>query len=131
MNCTPRRVVQAVLIVVGVIHLLPLPGVLGSARLAALYGLPFDEPNLGLLMRHRAVLFGLLGACLLCAAFRPAWHTWALVGAAVSVLSFLTLAWSAGGALNAQVQRVVIADLVALVCLAVAGIGHALDQSPR
>jgi hypothetical protein len=131
MNQTTNRVVQALLIVVGIIHLLPLPGVLGGERLAALYGLSFGEPNIALLMRHRAVLFGLLGAFLLLAAFKPAWHLLALVAAAVSVLSFLALAWLAGGAFNTQIQRVVVADIVALVCLAVAAIDHALDRTPR
>lgn len=56
-----RYLVSAMLVVVAVIHLLPLSGVLGSERLAALYGLSFNEPNLAILMRHRAVLFGLLG----------------------------------------------------------------------
>jgi hypothetical protein len=121
-----HRVVPAMLVVVGIIHLLPLSGVLGSERLAALYGLNVDEPNLALLMRHRSVLFGLLGAFLLFAAFKPALQTLALVGAAVSVLSFLALAWSADGVVNAQVQRVVIADVAALVCLVVAGVVHAL-----
>jgi hypothetical protein len=121
-----QRVVPALLVVVGIVHLLPLPGVLGSERLAALYGIGFDEPNLALLMRHRAVLFGMLGAFLLFAAFKPAWHTLALVGAAVSVLSFLALAWLTDGVVTAQVQRVVVADLVALVCLAVAAAVHAL-----
>ena len=49
------------LVVVGIIHLLPLSGVLGAERLAALYGLPFAESYPAILMRHRAVLFGLLG----------------------------------------------------------------------
>lgn len=122
-----HRVVPVLLIVIGVIHLLPLPGVLGSERLAMLYGLNFDEPNMALLMRHRAVLFGLMGALLLFAAFKPALHALALAGAAVSVLSFLWLAWQVGG-INAQVQRVVIADIVALVCVVAAGVVHALVQ---
>jgi hypothetical protein len=125
-----QRVVPVLLIVIGLIHLLPLPGVLGGERLAALYGLRFDEPNLALLMRHRAVLFGVMGAFLLFAAFKPSLHTMALVGAAVSVLSFLWLAWQEGG-INAHVQRVVIADLVALVCIVVAGLVHALARAQR
>ena len=59
-----RYLVPAMLILVGLIHLLPLSGVLGSERLASLYGLSFSEPNLAILMRHRAVLFGLLGVLL-------------------------------------------------------------------
>ena len=38
-----KYLVTATLIVVGVIHLLPLSGVLGSARLTSLYGLDFNE----------------------------------------------------------------------------------------
>ncbi|WP_211163693.1 hypothetical protein [Azoarcus taiwanensis] len=48
-------------IIVGIIHLLPLAGVLGADRLASLYGIAFDEPKTVIPMRHRAVLFGLLG----------------------------------------------------------------------
>lgn len=119
-----RYLVSAMLIVVAVIHLLPLSGVLGPARLAALYGIAFDEPNLQILMRHRAVLFGLLGAFLLLAAFQPSLQLIALVAGFVSVVSFLWLAWSVGG-YNAQVGRVFIADIVALVCLVVGAVAYA------
>lgn len=117
-----RHLVSAMLIVAGVIHLLPLSGVLGAERLAALYGLPFAEPNLAILMRHRAMLFGLLGVFLCIAAFRPAWQPAAFVAGFVSVLSFLLLARMEGG-YNAQVGRVVVADWVALGCLVAGGVG--------
>lgn len=51
-----HHLVSAMLVVVGVIHLLPLSGVIGGGQLSALYGLPFDEPNLAILMRHRCVV---------------------------------------------------------------------------
>ncbi|QTN30766.1 phosphopantetheine adenylyltransferase [Rhodoferax sp. AJA081-3] len=118
---------MAMLMVVGIIHLLPMSGVLGTERLAALYGLPINEPNLAILMRHRAVLFGLLGLFLVYAAFRPGLQTLAFVAGFASVLSFLWLAWSQGG-YNPQIQRVVIADVVALVCLVLGGLVHAYRQ---
>ncbi|MFP5357992.1 MAG: phosphopantetheine adenylyltransferase, partial [Gammaproteobacteria bacterium] len=83
------------------------------------YGLPFSEPNLAILMRHRAVLFGLLGLFLVVAAFWPAVQLAAVLAGLVSVLSFLWLALATGG-YNAQLARVVVADGVALVCLLVA-----------
>ena len=116
-----KYLVSAMLIVVGVIHLLPLSGVLGSARLTTLYGLDFNEQNLEILMRHRAVLFGLVGAFMVFAAFKPAYQTVAFVGGFISVLSFLYLAWSVGG-YNTQVGRVVLADVVALGCLIVGSV---------
>lgn len=113
------KLTSALLIVAGIIHLLPISGLLGAERLAALYGLSFSEPNLLILMRHRAVLFGLLGALLVWAAFRPSLQPAAMLGGLVSVLSFLLLAWLTPG-YNAALRKVVIADWVALVCLALA-----------
>jgi hypothetical protein len=72
-------------------------------------------------MRHRAVLFGLLGAFLVYAAFRPELQAIALVAGFVSVVSFLAIAWSVGG-YNAAIGRVVTADLVALACLIIAAV---------
>ena len=118
-----RYVVPAMLMVAGLIHLLPLSGVLGIERLAALYGGSFNEPNLAILMRHRAVLFGLIGSFLLLAAFKPALQTIALVGGMISVASFLYLAWAVGG-YNAQISRVFLVDVVILICLVVGAIAH-------
>ncbi len=118
------------LAVVAVIHLLPAVGVLGAARLETLYGITVQEPNLAILMRHRAVLFALLGVFLLVAAGRPAWQPAALVAGFVSVLSFLALAWSVGGT-NAQLARVVTADLVALACLVVGAAAYVQQARGR
>jgi len=123
-----RYLVSASLIVAGIIHLLPLSGAMGTGRLAALYGLDFSEPNLSILMRHRAVLFGLLGAFLVFAAFKPSLQAIAFVAAFVSVLSFLLLAWSNGG-YNALVGRVVTADLVALVALVIGAAAYAMTSN--
>ena len=120
-----RHTVSVMLLVVAVIHLLPMVGVLGAARLAALYGVALEGPNLVILMRHRAVLFGLLGALMALAACRPSLQLLALAVGGVSVLSFLCLAWAVGG-YNAQMGRVVVADVVAAICLIVGTIAYAL-----
>ncbi|MBC9252631.1 phosphopantetheine adenylyltransferase [Pseudomonas alcaligenes] len=117
------KLIALLLLVAGIIHLLPLSGVLGGARLSALYQLPLDEPNLQLLMRHRAVLFGLLGTLLVAAAFIPGLRNLALLGGLLSVVSFLLLAWSAP-LYNEALRRVVIADWVALGCLLLATVLH-------
>ncbi len=122
-----RYVVSTMLIIVGIIHLLPVIGVLSSERLTALYGISFSDPNTEILMRHRAVLFGLLGLFLLYAAFQPSLQVIAFVAGLVSVLSFLVLAWSIGG-YNAQVARVFTADIVALVCLIIGALGYVYLQ---
>jgi len=122
-----RYLVSAMLVIVAIIHLLPLSGVLGGERLAALYGLSFNDPNLAILMRHRAVLFGLLGLFLLFAAFRPQFQAIAFIAGFVSVVSFLWLAWSVGG-YNMQIARVFTADIVALGCLIIGFVAYMYIQ---
>jgi len=122
-----RYLVSAMLVIVAIIHLLPLSGVIGSERLASLYGISFAEPNIAILMRHRAVLFGLLGLFLLFAAFAPRLQVSAFVIGFVSVVSFLWLA-SSVGSYNAAIGRVVTADIVALVCLIVGAAAYAYVQ---
>jgi hypothetical protein len=114
-----NKLITALLLVAGIIHLLPLAGVLGGERLNALYGLVLDEPNLQILMRHRAVLFGLLGALLAASAFVRNLRGLALFGGLVSTLSFLLLIWSAP-LYNEALRRVAVADWVALACLLLA-----------
>ena len=111
-----RYVVMISLCVAAVVHLLPLIGVLGTDRLQSLYGVAIEGPDLQILMRHRAVLFGLLGTYLLAAAFIPVLQPTALGAGLVSVLSFLALAWTTEG-YNASIARVVAVDVVALVAL--------------
>ena len=123
-----RFIVPAMLLAVGIIHILPLSGVLSAARLFDLYGISFEDPNLEILMRHRAVLFGLLGIFLISSAFLPNLQLAALITGFVIVVSFLYLAYSVGG-YNDQVNRIVTADKVALVCLLVGSIAYAISYS--
>jgi len=122
-----RYLVSAMLLVAAVIHLLPVSGALGAEHLARLYGVTFEEPNLAILMRHRAVLFGMLGALLASAAFVPALQVLAFIAGFISVGSFLLIAWLVGG-YTAQVGRVFTVDLVAAACLVVGAVAYVLAR---
>lgn len=114
-----RWIGSACILLLAVIHLLPLSGVLGAARLQTLYGIGIESPELAILMRHRAVLFGLIGMALLASLFKPALQDAALIAAAVSVVSFLVIALTTGG-YNSAIARVVAVDGLALAALGVA-----------
>jgi len=114
-----EKIISFLLIVAGIILLLPVIGVIGAERLAIMYGISFQEPNLLILMRHRAVLFGLLGTFIIYAAFRPSIQPLALLAGFIGAGSFIVLA-KAVGAYNATISKVVLADIVAVVCLVVA-----------
>jgi hypothetical protein len=116
--------IRALFVIVALVNLLPVSGLLGAARLEALYGLRLEGADLVLLMRHRAVLFGLVGTLLLVAAFRPVLRPVAAALGLVSMLSFVALAWPPG-AQGLALQRVFWVDVVAsLLLLAAIGLQH-------
>ena len=115
-----RWIVPAMLALVALIHLAPLAGLLGVARMEAAYGVQIAGPDLGVLMRHRAVMFGLLGGFMLLAMFVRALQPWALGLALLSAGAFVLLAWSTPGH-NANLARVALVDVFA-VLLALTGL---------
>jgi hypothetical protein len=125
-----RRVVSALFVIVALVNLLPASGALGAARLEALYGMAFEDAGLVLLMRHRAILFGLVGGLLLAAAVRPALRPTAATLGLGSMLSFVALAWPPG-AQGAALQRVFWVDAVASLLLALAVWLAARLERPR
>jgi hypothetical protein len=82
-----------------------------------------DDPNLQILMRHRAVLFGIVGGLLLAAAFHPPLRSLGYAAGFASMLSFLLIAWLVGG-YSGEIQRVILIDVVGIAALA----GAALVQ---
>ena len=114
-----KHAIAALLLVVAAIKLLPLAGVAGGEVLERLYGIEVRDPNLELLLRHRAVLFGLLGALIAAGALYRPLRMLAFGGAWASVLSFLVLA-AGTEPRNDAVGRVISADFVALAALVVA-----------
>lgn len=114
-----RVIIAGLMLVIAVIHLLPISGLFGTERLMALYGVEVVDSNSEILMRHRAVLLGLLGAFFAYAAFLPAVQPIAFVAAFISVASFFWLCFSVGE-FNDEIRRVVIADIVASLSLIVA-----------
>lgn len=113
------QLVSAVLIIVGLIHIYPLRGVLGTEALAALYGTGLLDRDVQLLLQHRAVLFGIQGIFFIISAFLPAYQWAALSVGIISTASFIGFAW-AQGEYHPLIQRVVIADYVALLLLLIA-----------
>jgi hypothetical protein len=125
-----RRVIQASLLVAGLIHFLPITGVLGADRLTSMYAIPFTDPNLAILMRHRAIMLGLLGGFVLYAVFRPAMRVPAIALGGVSLASIVALAWSTGG-YNEALARVILADSIAVACFLVAAALTVVDRRGR
>lgn len=107
------------LAVAGIINLLPLMGVLSAARLEKLYGLEVADPNLEILLRHRAVLFGIVGALLFASILKPSWQTPAITAGFISMISFILFTFTVTG-YSGGFRHIVIADVIGIAALCVA-----------
>lgn len=119
----PQTIITVCLLGASVIHLLPIVGVLGSGQLAKLYGVAISDPNLLLLMRHRAVLFGLFGLVLLWSAFYSPIRTIVILIGLASTISFVLLTML-DQTYNQQISKVIKADIVAIILLFIAAAQH-------
>ena len=111
----------------GVIHILPVVGLLGRPLLERAYGIHLGEgQDLVILMQHRALLFGLLATACLLAVGMPSWRTPVGIGVLISMLGFVLIAgWQPHGA---AVARVMWVDVGASLLVAV---GLLLHIKPR
>lgn len=112
----PAKLVAGGLVLAGIINLLPVVGMAGGAWLRSLYGLEIRSLDLEILLRHRAVLFGIVGGLLLLAAFRPGLRDVAVLVAGASMMSFIVIALLVGG-YGPAIRKVVIVDIVGLLAL--------------
>ncbi len=122
------KIASLLLLVVGVINVLPVLGVFSAARLSQAYGIELDGNDLVILMRHRALLFGVLGGFILYSVFVPGYQAAAMVMAAVAMLGYIFLVWQVGG-YNASLYKVMLVDLVGIVCLAGAALIRCLSPA--
>jgi hypothetical protein len=105
------------LFVSALIHLLPVSGVTGAAALRRLYAIEVVDANTSILLRHRALLFGLLGVVMLVAIGVPSIRVPVMAAALFSAASFIVVAMWVGG-YNAALSRVIAADAVVSALLA-------------
>lgn len=104
------------LVVVGLINLGPVLGVISAQRLASAYSITLAGNDLAILLRHRALLFGILGAFILYAAFNPLYQPAAMVMAGVSMVGFVGLVLGTGG-YNEALGKVLFVDVLGIVFL--------------
>jgi len=119
------KFIGAVLFLVGFMNFYPMVGVLSADRLAALYGVRVSGSDLLILMRHRAILFGILGAFLMFSAFEPSVRLFAISAGLASMLSFVILAMLIGE-YGSHIRKIVLVDAAGSVALLIALLGICL-----
>ena len=112
----------------GIINFLPLAGIVSASALEKAYGITIADSNLEVLLRHRALLFGIVGGFVLFSVIRPVFQTVALVLAGISMFGFVVVALTVGG-YNDELSRILLVDLVGLLFLTIAAFLKMRSQS--
>jgi hypothetical protein len=103
-------------LIAGLINFAPIVGVLSTDRMQDLYGITIEYPDLAILMRHRAILFGIVGGIMLAAVVQPSLRPLALLIGLASMLPFMALVFSIPDA-GEKLHRIAVIDLVATILL--------------
>jgi hypothetical protein len=111
-----HKLAGVLMVVSAIIHFIPVMGVLGQAHLVRLYGVPIVDANLLILMRHRALLFGIVGLLLLWGAFRREARDLACCVGLASAASYLVIAGVSPN-MNAALRQVFWADVIVVLAL--------------
>jgi hypothetical protein len=104
------------LVLVGLMNLYPVIGVLSADTLASLYGVTIIDNDLLIMMRHRAILLGIIGIFMVLSAFRPNMQTAAIVVGLVSMVTFIGLVLGTGD-YGESIKRVMVADVIGTLVL--------------
>lgn len=113
---TRSKIVMGLFLLAGLINFTPLAGVLGDEMLNNAYGVSIESAELSLLLRHRAILFGIIGGLLLVAAFRPSLRPVATACGMASMVSFGLLFWITQPS-SSELMGVLKFDVVGIVAL--------------
>ncbi len=125
-----ERIVRALIVLAGLINFAPVIGAFSGARIESLYGVELADPTLEILLRHRAVLFGLLGGFMIIAAFKRQLHATAIIGGLIAMLSFIGF-YYVNDDQPASLMSIVYADIVGVVLLGLAGFMNLVESKQR
>ncbi|MEU2033276.1 hypothetical protein [Nocardia amamiensis] len=122
-----RHAGRALLAAAGLLNTAPAIGAVAPQGMYAAYGIAAADRDLEVVLRHRAVLFAVVGIGLLLAILRPALRPIAVCANAISFGGFLVLV-IVGGPVGPGLMRVAAFDVVGLVAL---GVGVACLRDER
>lgn len=107
------------LFVAGVINLLPSLLAFLPDQIAKSYGIPIPNANYELLLRHRAILFGIIGGLMIYSALVKKHYELSTITGLVSMTSFIILYFIIGNDINQELKKVMIYDFVATIILCI------------
>lgn len=107
------------LFIAGVINLLPSVLAFLPDKISKSYGIEIPNENYELLLRHRAILFGIIGGLMIYSAVAKKHYEVSTVIGLISMISFIVLFFQIGGDINSELKKVMSIDIVGTVILCI------------
>jgi hypothetical protein len=119
---------RVILFLTGIVNLLPALLAFMPQRMEQTYGIQLPDGNYALLMRHRAVLFGIVGGLMLFSAISRQHYSLACIVGLVSMVSFIVLYYLIGpNQIHIALKKIMWTDVIASVVLIIAWVLHSLS----
>ena len=114
-----ENIYRIALFLAGMINLLPAFLAFIPDRISKSYGIQLPNENYELLLRHRAILFGIIGGLMIYSAIAKKYYTIATTVGLISMVSFILLYFLIGKDINSELKKIMIVDIVAtgILCL--------------
>jgi len=105
------------LFIAGIINVLPSILAFIPNKISHSYGIEMPNSNYELLLRHRAVLFGIIGGIMIYSAITKKNYSLAVCIGLISMISFIILYKLVNGSINPELNKVMKIDLVGIIIL--------------
>lgn len=103
----------------GLINLLPMLLAFLPYKISKSYGIDIPNSNYELLLRHRAILFGIIGGLMIYSAIFKKQYEIATVVGLISMISFIILYFLINKDINSELKKVMVIDVIATLILCV------------
>jgi hypothetical protein len=107
------------LFISGILNILPSLLAFLPDKISKSYGIEIPNSNYELLLRHRAILFGIIGGLMVYSAIVKKYYELSTIAGLVSMTSFIFLYFLIGKDISQELKKVMIIDLIATVILCI------------
>ena len=120
---------RIILFLAGVVNFIPSLLTFFPERISNSYGIVLAGADLELLLRHRAVMFGIIGGLMIYSALKKKYYAMAVSVGLISMVSFLILYFLIGG-VNQELGKVMQIDAGATLLLIIGFVLFKIKQKP-
>ncbi len=118
-----EKIFRVCLFIVGLINIAPSVLAFLPNKISESYGIEIPNQNYELLLRHRAVLFGIIGGLIIYSSISKKNYSMAVCIGLISMVSFVILLILSNGEINSELNKVMKIDVIGIFILL---IGYAL-----